>query len=169
MNKLNEPARWTSQTDQLDRPAGRTIWTDQLDGPAGQTSWTNQLDRPPKQTQLNRPAGQTSWTDQFFLFEAMASLHVRRLIFQFVHCPSFRVRWRPCFYLINRMEKMGQQFFLAQLKNILIVRYLFKKIVYPKNNCGIKYWFLKFKTSVLNTNARRTNVAWKNVWVIHLN
>ena len=56
--------------------------------PAGQTSWTDQLDG---------PAGQISWTDQFFLFEALASSHIRRFSFQFVHCWSFWVRRRPCF------------------------------------------------------------------------
>ena len=66
----DKSARWISNTDQID-------------GSAGQTSWTDQLDR---------PAGQTSWTDQFYLFEALASLHIRRFSFQFVHCRSFRVR-----------------------------------------------------------------------------
>ena len=72
----------------LDRPAGQTSWTDQLDGSAGRICWTDQLDR---------SAGRISWTDQFSLFEAMASLHIRRLTFQFVHCRSFRVRRRPCY------------------------------------------------------------------------
>ena len=31
--------------------------------------------------QLDGPAGQTSWTNQFFLFEALASLHIRRFPF----------------------------------------------------------------------------------------
>ena len=30
------------------------------------------------------------------MFEALASLHIQRLTFQFVHCRSFRVRRRPC-------------------------------------------------------------------------
>ena len=59
--------------------AGRTSWTKQLDGPAGRTSWTDQLDK---------PAGQTSWADQLFLFETLASSHIRRSSFQFVHCPT---------------------------------------------------------------------------------
>ena len=59
----------------LVRPAGRTSWTDQLDGPAGRTSWTG----------------------QFFSSEALASSHIRRFSFQFVHCWSFWVRRRPCF------------------------------------------------------------------------
>ena len=73
--------------DQLHGSARRIIWTDQLDGPAGWTSWTDQMDG---------PAGWTSLTDQLFLFEALASSHIRRLTFQFVHCCSFRVRLRPC-------------------------------------------------------------------------
>ena len=43
-----------------------------VNGLAGLTSWTDQLDR---------PAGQTSWTDLFFLFEALASSHIRRFSF----------------------------------------------------------------------------------------
>merc|ERR1711954_636312 len=100
MQYVNESASRTSWTDQLDGPAGRTSWTDQLEGPAGRTSWTDQLDGPAGRTswtdQLDGPAGQTSWKDQFFLFEALASLHIRRFSFQFVHCRSFRVRQRPC-------------------------------------------------------------------------
>ena len=88
MQCVNGSASLTSWTNQLDGPAGQTSWTDQLDGPAGQTSWTYQLDE---------PAGQTSRTDQLFLFEALASLHIRRLMFQFVHCCSFRVQRRPCY------------------------------------------------------------------------
>ena len=88
MDQLNRSAKQTSWMDQLDRPAGRTSWTDQLEGPAGQTNWTDQLDR---------PAGRISWTDQFSLFESFASSRIRRLTFQFVHCRSFWVRWRPCF------------------------------------------------------------------------
>ena len=84
---VNGSASRTSWTDQLDGPAGRTSWTDQLDGPAGRTNWTDQLDG---------PAGRTSWIDQFSLFEALASLHIQRLTFQFVRCRSFRVRPRPC-------------------------------------------------------------------------
>ena len=30
------------------------------------------------------------------LHQALASLHIWRLMFQFVHCCSFRVQWRPC-------------------------------------------------------------------------
>ena len=71
--------------------ASLTSWTDQLDGPAGRTSWTDQLDG---------PAGRISWIDQFSLLEALASSHIRRLTFQFVHCRSFRVRRRSCFSLI---------------------------------------------------------------------
>ena len=63
-------------------------------------SWTDQL---------NRSARQTSWTDQFFLFEALASSHIQRFSFQFVHCRSFRVRRRPCFFgtyiIINEWDK----------------------------------------------------------------
>ena len=92
MQCVNGSASRTSWTDQLGEPAGRTSWTDQPDGPAGQTSWTDQLDG---------PAGRTSWTDQLdrpvLLFEALASSHIRRFSFQFVHCRSFRVRRRPCF------------------------------------------------------------------------
>ena len=61
----------------LQRCNTETLYTDQLDVPAGRTSQTNQLDG---------PAGGTSWTDQFFIFEAFASLHIQRLLFQFVHC-----------------------------------------------------------------------------------
>ena len=81
MQCVNGSASRTSWTYQLDGPAGRNSWTDQLDGPAGRTSWTDQLDRP------------------VFLFEALASSHIRRFSFQFVHCRSFRVRRRPCFLL----------------------------------------------------------------------
>ena len=72
MQCVNGSASWTSWTNQLDGPAGQTCCSDQLDGPAGRTSWTNQLDE---------PAGRTSWTDQFFLFEALASSHIRRFPF----------------------------------------------------------------------------------------
>ena len=44
--------------------------------------------------------GQTSWTDKFFMFEALASLHIQRPTFQFVHYHSFRVRRRPCYLLL---------------------------------------------------------------------
>ena len=50
--------------------------------------------------QLDRPDGQTSWRDQFFLFEVLASSHIWRLTFQFVHCRSFRVQQRPCFIYV---------------------------------------------------------------------
>ena len=42
--------------------------------------------------------------DQFSLFEALASSHIQRLTFQFVHCRSFWVRRRPCFET-NTVEK----------------------------------------------------------------
>ena len=45
---------------------------------------------------LNGSDRQTSWTDQLYIFEALASLQIQRLTFQFVHCRSFRVRQRPC-------------------------------------------------------------------------
>ena len=64
----------------------------QLVRPTGRTSWTDQLDR---------SARQISWMDQFFLFEALASSHIRRFSFQFVHCCSFRVRRRPCFCAVS--------------------------------------------------------------------
>ena len=79
----------------LVRSAGQTCWTGQLDRPAGHSSWTDQLDRPARRT-----SWQTSWTDQFFLFEALASSHIWKLTFQFVHCRSFRVRQRPCFVVV---------------------------------------------------------------------
>ena len=92
MDQPDRLAGWTSWTDQLNRPAGWISWTDQLNGPAGPASWTDQLDR---------PAEWTSWTDQlydqFFLFEALASSHIRRFFFKIVHCRSFWVRRRPCF------------------------------------------------------------------------
>ena len=59
-------------------------------GSANQTIWMDQL---------GGPVGWTSWIDQFFLFEALASSHIRRFSSQFVHCRSFRVRRRPCFLL----------------------------------------------------------------------
>ena len=34
--------------------------------------------------------------DQFIIFEALASSHIRRLAFQFLHCPIFQIRQRPC-------------------------------------------------------------------------
>ena len=52
--------------------------------------------------QLDGPAGLTSWTDQFSIPKALASLHIRRFAFQFVHCRSFRVRRRPCFIEVHR-------------------------------------------------------------------
>ena len=58
--------------------ASWTSWTDQLDVPAGQTSSTDQLDRP-----------------VLFIWSLGQFLS-----FQFVHCRSFRVRRRPCFFLI---------------------------------------------------------------------
>ena len=45
--------------------------------------WISQTD------QLNGSARQISWTDQFSIFEALVSLYIRRLTFQFVHCRSF--------------------------------------------------------------------------------
>ena len=95
--------KWLRDSLDLVIRAGRTNWTDQLDGPAGRTSWTYQLDRKAGRTswtdQLDGSAGRISWTDQFSLLEALASLHIRRLTFQFVHCRSFRVRGRPCLSL----------------------------------------------------------------------
>ena len=93
------------QTDQLDGSAGRTSWTDQLDGQAGRTSWTDQLHgpagRPSWTDQFDRQAGRTSQTDQVggsvLFFEALASLHIQRLTFPFVHCRSFQVQQKPCF------------------------------------------------------------------------
>ena len=84
--------------------ASRTSWTDQLDGAAGRSSWTDQLDG---------AARQTSWRDQFFLFEALASLHIQRFSFQFVHCRSFRVRRRPCL-LISCLPDIIQSSFCTQ-------------------------------------------------------
>ena len=49
--------------------------------------------------QLNGSASQTSWMDQFYLCEALASLHIRRLTFQFEHCRSFQVQRGPCLKL----------------------------------------------------------------------
>ena len=89
MGLLVRPAGRTSWTDQLNRSLERTSWTDQLDRPAEWTSWTDQLD------------------DQFFLFEALASSHIRRLMFQFVHCHSFRVRWRSCFFILKSNETLS--------------------------------------------------------------
>ena len=91
MDQLDGSAKQISWTNQFDGPAGRTSLTDQLDRPAGRISWTDQLDG---------TAGRTSWTDQFSLFEALASLHIRRLTFQFIHCRSFRVWRRPCFSVV---------------------------------------------------------------------
>ena len=71
--------------------------TNQLDGSARWISWTDQLDR---------PAGRISWMDQFFLFEALASSHIRRLTFQLVHCRSFQVRRRPCLnYKVSSLRR----------------------------------------------------------------
>ena len=41
------------------------------------------------------PARQTS---SLFLKLWQSSLHIWRLTFQFVHCRSFRVWWRPCYF-----------------------------------------------------------------------
>ena len=46
--------------------------------------------------QLRGCARQTSWKDQFSTFEALASFHIRRLTFQFLHCRIFQIRQRPC-------------------------------------------------------------------------
>ena len=75
--------------DQLGGSAGQTSWTDRLDEPAGQTSQIDQLDG---------PAGQTSWMDQFSILETLTSLNIQSLTFQFVHCCSFRVWRRSCFF-----------------------------------------------------------------------
>ena len=117
--------------DQLFRPAGRTSWTDQLDG----------------------SAGQTSWTDQFSLFGALASLHIRRLTFQFVHCHSFRVQLRPCFvtdgltylltYLLTLAISRGAfapkktkftQF--CKMKSLSVAKL---SLAFPYHLCGIIY------------------------------
>ena len=79
----------------LDGPAGRTSWTDLLDGPAGRTSWTDQLDG---------PAGQTSWTDQFFLFEALASLLIRRFSLSLYIVAASESDEGLLFLLINVLE-----------------------------------------------------------------
>ena len=84
-----------------------------MDGLAGQNSWTYQLDV---------PAGQTSWTVQFFLFEALASSHIRRLTFQFVHCRSFRVRQRPCL--------LPSRFFIFSISSIFIIKECLKEFIY---------------------------------------
>ena len=87
-----------------------TSWTDQMDEPAGQKSWTYQLDR---------PAGRTSWMDQFFLFEALASSHIQRFFFQFVHCRSFRVRRRPCFvWCPPPLPHLDLSWILSKLENV---------------------------------------------------
>ena len=66
-----------------------------VNGSARRTSWMDQLDRPAR--------------DQFFLFEVLASSHIRRFSFQFIHCRSFRVRRRPCSFLkiINQYRNQG--------------------------------------------------------------
>ena len=96
MQCVNRSASRTSRTDQLEGQAGRTSWTDKLDRPARQTSWTDQLDR---------SAGRTRLTNQLdrpvHLYEALASSHIIRISFQFVHCRIFRVRRRPCLFLFG--------------------------------------------------------------------
>ena len=66
-----------------------------VNGSVSQTSSTDQLDG---------PALQTSWMDQFFLCEALASPHIRRFFFKFVHCRSFQVWRRPC--LVHESESL---------------------------------------------------------------
>ena len=39
--------------------------------------------------QLNGCARQTSWSDQFSIFEALTSLHILRMTFQFVRCHRY--------------------------------------------------------------------------------
>ena len=120
-NQLDEPAWRTRWTNQRDEPAGRTSWTHQLDRPAGRTSWTDQLDGPAWRTsrtdQLDWPAGRISWMDQFFLFEALTSLHIRRLMFQFVHCCSFRVRRSPSFYVLVTLYRVTPWLFIWSNRN----------------------------------------------------
>ena len=48
--------------------------------------------------QLYVSARSTSLTHQFFLFQALASLHIWRSTFLFVHCRSFRFQRIPCFF-----------------------------------------------------------------------
>ena len=104
-NQLDGSVRLMNKMGLLDRPAGLTSWKGRLDGPAGRTSWTDQLGGPAWRTSwmdwLDGQAGSNSWTDQFCLFEALVSLHIQRLIFQFVHCRSFQVWRRPCFHVIK--------------------------------------------------------------------
>ena len=54
--------------------------------------------------QLCSSATQTSWMDQldqFSLFEALASRHIWRLTFQFVHCPTKALIFFTCTCTIN--------------------------------------------------------------------
>ena len=57
-------------------------------------------------------------TDQFSIFEALASSHIRRLTFQFVHCCSFRVQRRPCFLTLQIVCHLLQEevIFASQLQ-----------------------------------------------------
>ena len=63
--------------------------------------------------QLNRSASQTSWIDQFSIFEALASLYIQRLTFQFVHYRSFTVLQRPCFQM-SQSKNIFQKWFSIQ-------------------------------------------------------
>ena len=142
----------------LVRLAGQTCWTGQLDRPAGHSSWTDQLDRPARQT-----SWQTSWTDQFFLFKALASLHIRRFSFQFVHCRSFRVRRRPCFFgtyiIINEWDKCVAENFwvLFDILNHPIVSRLCDTLIYnvsrlrDTTGCFKKKWCSVYFASISAT------------------
>ena len=161
-DQLGIPAGQTSWTNQLDRPAGWTSWTDQLDRPAWRTSWTDQLNRPAKQTSwTDKPDGpglQTSWMDQLFLFEALASLHLQRFFFKFVHCRSFRVRQRPCFFLKpSPTDELGIEH--KYLWRPSWGMYFCPK---PKLVCGSALSFLNFiawsKFYTFNTKSKRQQI-----------
>ena len=144
-------------------PSGRTSWTDLLNRPAEWTSWTDILDR---------PAGRTS----FFLFEALATLHIQRISFQFVYCCSFRPRRRPCLFqnpFLHGSKWHWQKPLLVHqdlVKNIYILLNTQTEMEREKSN---KLFFLskvlyidKFPPPPLHTHTNTFPGGWVGVgWV----
>ena len=111
----------------------------------------------------------------FFLFEALASSHIRRFSFQFVHCRSFRVRRRPCFFgtyiIINEWDKCVAENFwvLFDMLNHPIVSRLCDTLIYNVSRlCDTitEMWyfmnlnFSKFEKTKKNF-CSKNNLIWK--------
>ena len=107
MDHLDRTVRWTSLTDQLNR---------KLDGPA------------------ERTVGWTCWTEQFFFFETLVRLNIRR--FSFVHCHSFWLLVLEGFLddLLRKKTKL-QNWRLPKLEfDTNQVLFLFLFLVQPRGN-----------------------------------